>query len=51
VLFHFFLAVLAELANALAVGAPFEPGFLIFSTGLPSAYSLFIRSCFLWILA
>jgi hypothetical protein len=27
----FFLAVLADFLNAFAVGAPFDPGFLIFS--------------------
>jgi len=47
VLFHFFLAVFAEFAKALAVGAPLLPGLRIFSTGLPSAFSLFMRSCFL----
>jgi len=44
VLFHFF-AVLADSLNALAVGAPFVPGFLMCSTGLPSAFSRLMRSC------
>jgi len=36
----FFLAVLAAFLNALAVGAPFVPGFLIFSLD-PAAIRFF----------
>ena len=37
-----FLAVLAESRNALAVGAPFVPGFRIFSGFLPAAFCALI---------
>jgi len=41
-----FLAVLADSLNALAVGAPLVPGFLIFSPE-----PALIRALFFWILA
>jgi len=42
----YFLAVLADSLNALAVGAPLVPGFLIFSPE-----PALIRALFFWILA
>ena len=44
----FFFAVLAACLKALAVGAPFDPGFLIFSGVFPAAFWALIRFRFLW---
>ena len=44
--FHFFFAVLAERLKFAAVGAPLDPGFLIFSP-LPAAILFFLA----WMLA
>jgi hypothetical protein len=41
--FFFFFAVFALCLNALAVGAPFDPGLRIFSGVLPAAFCLFMR--------
>jgi hypothetical protein len=46
-LVHFFLAVLAAALNAAAVGAPFVPGFLIFSP-LPAAILAFLAAILLY---
>jgi len=41
--YFFFFAVFALCLNALAVGAPFDPGLRIFSGVLPAAFCLFMR--------